>query len=156
MDLNGFDAQNVPEDKSFSLIPADWYRCAITGSEERPTKSNLSNPDDNSSYLNLTIQILEGDYTGRLVWDSLNLKNKSETAVQIAQSTLSSICKSVGVNSPQNSSDLHDKPLMVKIGIEPEQNGYAAKNKPVGYKLANDTAATASVGGGSTPPWKTK
>tara|TARA_R100001377_G_scaffold3649_1_gene2119 strand:+ start:90 stop:575 length:486 start_codon:yes stop_codon:yes gene_type:complete len=161
MDLSTFDAQSVPEDKAFSLLPADWYRCVITGSEERPTKANLANPDDDSSYLNLTFQVLEGDYTGRLVWDLLNLKNNNPTAVQIAQGTLSSICKSVGINNPQNSSDLHDKPLLVKIGVDPEQNGYPAKNRPMGYKAAGGASAAPAVtgtasNGAASPPWAKK
>ena len=36
------------------------------------------------SYLNLTFEILDGNYKGRKVWSRLNLDNPNQQAVQIA------------------------------------------------------------------------
>ena len=39
MNLNGFDANTVDPQESRDPIPAGWYKCAITASEEKPTKA---------------------------------------------------------------------------------------------------------------------
>jgi hypothetical protein len=153
MDLHGFDANQVDPAESRDPIPANWYRCVITASEEKPTKAQTG------SYLQLTLEVIEGDYQGRKVFDRLNLNNPNATAVEIAQRTLSSICRAVGVMTPRNSSDLHDKPLMVKVSVKPADGQYQASNEVKEYaepeKGAAAPAAVAS-GGASTPPWKRK
>jgi hypothetical protein len=55
---------------------------------------------------------------------------------QIAQSSLSSICRAVGVNSPQDSIELRDKPLMVKLAVKPADGQYSASNEIKGYEAA--------------------
>ena len=39
MDLQGFDANTVEPNTSFEPLPAGWYTCVITSSEEKPTKA---------------------------------------------------------------------------------------------------------------------
>tara|TARA_R110002153_G_scaffold268816_1_gene433992 strand:+ start:618 stop:1094 length:477 start_codon:yes stop_codon:yes gene_type:complete len=157
MDLSTFDASAIEPQAAYQPLPAGWYKCVITNTEEKPTKAQTG------SYLELKIEVIEGDYQGRLVFDRLNLKNPNPTAVEIAQRSLSSICRSVGVNNPQDSADLRDKPLMVKLAVSPANGQYEASNEVKGYDAVGDAsaspapaaaAATASVGGGSTPPWK--
>ena len=87
-------------------------------SEMKPTKSG------NGSYLNLEIQILSGPYQNRRLFEKLNLHNPNATAVQIAAGTLSSICRAVNVLEPQDSSELHMKPLRISVGVRKrEDNG---------------------------------
>jgi hypothetical protein len=94
------------------------------------------------------------------VFDRLNLKNpNSALPLQIAQRSLSSICRAVGVNEPpRTASDLRDKPLMVKLAVKPADGQYSASNEIKGYEAAKggaamQAAATASAGT-ATPPWK--
>ena len=157
MDLNGFNALEVEPATSYEPLPADWYKCVITDTEEKPTKAMTG------SYLQLSIEVIEGQYAGRKVFDRLNLKNPNATAVEIAQRSLSSICRSIDVNNPKDSVELRDKPLMVKLAVKPADGQYGASNEVKGYDVvggetaapaAAPAAATASVGGGSTPPWK--
>lgn len=149
MELNGFDANAVDPAESREPIPAGWYTCVITQSEEKPTKAQTG------SYLQLTLEVIEGDHAGRKTFDRLNLNNPNATAVEIAQRTLSSICRSVGVMTPRNSSDLHDKPMMVKVSVKPSDGTYSASNEVKEYaaldKQAPAATATASA---SVPPWK--
>ena len=147
MDLQGFDANAVEPQGTREPVPAGWYKAVITASEEKPTKAQTG------SYLQLTIEIVEGDHQGRKVFERLNLKNPNSTAVEIAQRTLSSLCRAAGVMTPRNSADLHDKVFMAKVAVSPPRDGYDAGNEvkeygPVGAK--KDTPAA----GGSTPPWK--
>lgn len=150
MDLNGFNAENVEPNAPREPIPAGWYKCVIEASEEKPTKAQTG------SYLQLTMQVIEGDHAGRKVIDRLNLNNPNQTAVEIAQRTLSSICRAVGVMTPRDSHDLHDKPMMVKVKVKPASGDYSANNEVDDYQApeAQRQPETAGAGGGSTPPWK--
>jgi len=154
MDLNGFNALEVEPQTSMEPLPAGWYKCVISETEEKPTKAGTG------SYLQLQLDVIEGQYQGRKAFDRLNLKNPNQTAVEIAQRTLSSICRAVNVPNPRDSYELCDKPLMVKVAVRPADGQYDASNDIKGY-AACDTqvaapaaAATASVNGAATPPWK--
>jgi hypothetical protein len=149
MDLTGFDANAVDPAESREPVPAGWYKVVIASSEEKPTKAQTG------SYLNLQMQIVDGEHAGRSVYDLLNLNNPNQTAVEIAQRTLSSICRATGVMTPRQSDDLHDKPMMVKVSVKPASNGYDARNEVKEYAPCEKGAAsTASAGGKATPPWK--
>ena len=149
MELTGFNANEVDPAQSREPIPAGWYKAVITESEEKPTKAQTG------SYLQMTVEVIEGDHAGRKAFERLNLNNPNATAVEIAQRTLSSICRAVGVMTPRTSSDLHDKPFMVKIKVKPAKDGYDASNEIAEYAESGKTqAAAAPSGGGSAPPWK--
>lgn len=151
--LSGFNAAEIEPQGSMEPIPAGWYTCMITDSEMKPTKSGTG------EYLQLRINVIDGECEGRVVFDSLNLHNSNQTAVEIAQRTLSSICRAIGIMTPNDSSDLHDQPLRVKVAIRPAGNGYDASNEVKGYEPAVSVQKPASApatesAGGSVPPWK--
>ncbi len=130
-DLSGFNAESVEPQGDFEPIPAGWYIAMITQSEMKPTKTG------DGEYLQLRLDIIEGEYENRVLFDRLNLKNPNQTAVEIAQRELSAICRAVGVMQPKDSSDLHDKPLRVKVAIRPAGNGYEASNEIKAYDAAD-------------------
>ncbi len=154
MDLNGFNALEIEPATSYEPLPADWYKVVITDTEEKPTKAQTG------SYLQLTIEVIEGNHAGRKVFDRLNLKNPNSVAVEIAQRSLSSICRAIGVNSPRDSMELQDKPLMVKLAVKAADGQYGASNDIKEYAAAGGAtaspapAAAAATGGTATPPWK--
>jgi len=161
MDLNGFNAMAVEPQTSYEPMPADWYKCVITQTEEKPTKKQTG------SYLQLDIEVIEGEFAGRKVFDRLNLNNPNSVAVEIAQRALSSICRAIDVPNPKNSSELLDKPLMVKVAVKPADGEYSASNEVKGYDAAGTAArfgtasasveppvAAAAANGSATPPWK--
>lgn len=151
-DLAGFNAEQVEPQQSFEPIPAGWYTCMITDSEMKPTKNGAG------EYLQLRLDVIEGQNEGRVIFDRLNLNNQNQTAVEIAQRQLSAICRAVGVMTPNDSTELHDKPLSVKVSIRPAGNGYDASNEIKAY-------GTPDKGGQSAPaqaapaqakkPWQT-
>ena len=149
MDLNGFDANNVEPNAPREPVPAGWYKAVITSSEEKPTKAQTG------SYLQMGIEIIEGDHAGRKVTERLNLNNPNSTAVEIAQRTLSSICRATGVMTPRQSDDLHDKPMMVKVKVKPGDASYGPSNEVDDYApVEKGAVSAASSGGAATPPWK--
>ena len=153
--LSGFNAAEVePQQGSFEPIPAGWYTAMITDSEFKSTKSG------NGEYLQLRLDVIEGEYENRVLFDRLNLNNPNQTAVEIAQRQLSAICRAVGVMTPQDSHDLHDRPLRVKVKIRPAGNGYEASNEVAAYEAADggSQGAPAQSGGGAggaaKKPWQ--
>ena len=145
--LNGFAATKVAPAADFEPLPAGKYLAVITDSEMKPTKSG------NGHYLELTFQVIDGQYKGRLLWSRLNLDNPSEQAVQIAQGELSAICRSVGVMRPKDSIELHNLPLLVTVKCKKRQDNGDIVNEIRGYakKEAADGAPQQETT--STPPW---
>ena len=147
MDLAGFDANNVEPNAPRDPIPAGWYKAVITESLEKPTKAQTG------SYLQMTLEIIEGELAGRKTFERLNLNNPNQQAVEIAQRSLSGICRAIGVMTPRNSQDLHDKPMMIKVKVTPPRDGYEAGNEISEYAPVEKKAA-AGAGNGSKPVWK--
>ncbi len=108
-DLGNFNAHDVDPNTEFDPVPAGQYLAIITESEMKPTKNN------NGSYLQLTLEILEGEYKGRKLWARLNLNNPSDTAVKIARAELSSICRAMNVMTPKDSVELHNLPIAITV-----------------------------------------
>ena len=155
MRLDGFNAGAIDPAKPRTALPAGKYKCVITQSGEEPTKAMTG------TKLKLQMQVIDGPHQGAYIFDQLNLNNPSETAMQIAQRTLSAICHAVGVMMPQDSSDLHNKPLMVTVKMETSQQ-YGDQNKVAGYEpcggsgapVAAAAAVAAPAAPSNLPPWK--
>ena len=132
-------------------IPSGKYVAVITESEMKPTKSGTGN------YLQLTFQIVEGEYANRLLWVRLNLDNPNATAVEIARRELSSICRSVGVLVPTDSADLHNSPCLIHVRVKRRSDTGELQNEIKGYSKKDAVAqpiAASDVGNSSDPPWK--
>ena len=150
--LHGFDANTVEPADDIDPIPAGKYIAVITESEMKPTKSG------NGTYLQLTFQIVEGEYANRMLWVRLNLDNPNATAVDMARRELSAICRAVGVLVPTDSSDLHDLPCVVHVRLKRRNDTGELQNEVKGY-AKKEAVAAPSAGSqvSSTPaqaPWK--
>ena len=95
-----FDASAVAPSTSYDVLPPGKYLGQIVASEMRPTK------DGTGQYLYMEVDILEGQYAGRKLFDRLNLVNANPDTVEIAKRTLSSICRAVGKMQVSNSEQL--------------------------------------------------
>lgn len=148
--LSGFDANQVEPSSDFDPLPAGKYLAVITESEMKPTKSGAG------SYLQLTLQVVEGEFKNRLLWTRLNLDNANATAVQIARAELSAICRAVGVLAPNDSVDLHNLPLVIHVKCKKRNDTGEVVNEIKGFtkKEAVASAAPAPAAASTTPPWK--
>lgn len=126
--INPFDATQVSPESQFAPVPNGDYPVVITESEVKPTK------DGAGQYLQLTLEVIDGHYKGRKVWDRLNLWNKNSTAVEIAQRALSQICHAIGVLQVQDTVMLHNKPLVATLAVRAAGGGYDESNDVKGYK----------------------
>lgn len=143
-DLGNFNAAEVEPNVGFDPIPAGEYDAVIVSSAKEPTKSG------NGSFLKLELQILTGQFQNRKLWDRLNLDNPNQKAVQIARGTLSAICRAVGVLTPKDSSELHNKPLKIKVAIEKSEE-FGDRNAIKSYAGKASAAPVAAAASGR--PW---
>ena len=133
--LSGFNAAEVEPNNGFELIPSGDYEAVIVASEMKPTKKG-------GEYLSFEIQIANGPQQNRKLFDNLNLVNANATAVTIAKGTLSAICRAVGVLTPNDSSDLHNKPFRISVGIRKREDNDEMQNHIKSYKPRNVGPAT--------------
>lgn len=147
--LGNFNAHEVEPAVGFEPIPAGKYLAAITESGMKPTKSGVG------SFLELTFQILEGEYKERALWTRLNLDNPSATAVKIARAELSAICRAVGVMAPKDSVELHNLPLILTVAHRKRKDTGEITNVIADYAKKQAAAPVAAVAGGDAkPPWQ--
>ena len=136
--LSGFNAADVEPNSAFTPLPAGEYQAIISESDMKPTKNGLG------KYLELKLQILNGQHQNRTLFDRLNLFNKSDMTVQIAKGTLSSICRAVGVLEPDDSLELHNKAMCIVVKIKNDQDGNP-RNEVKGYKPRHTAAPAANM-----------
>ena len=136
-----FNASSVPPTQSFEALPAGWYNTMIIGSEMRPTK------DGQNQYLRLTLQVIDGQYANRQVFDNLNLQHSNPVASEIAYRKLSAYCHATGVMQVQDSQQLHGIPFKSRITVRPADGQYEASNDVKDVKHMQDPSA----GGNGAP-----
>lgn len=117
-----FDATQVEPNSPYEILPAGKYLVQIIASEMRPTK------DGTGQYLYLELDVLEGVHAGRKLFDRLNLVNPNPEAVQIAQRTLSAICRAAGTLQVTDSEQLHLIPLIADVRVRPPKGEYGESN----------------------------
>ena len=136
--LGSFDASQI-EPADFSALPAGDYAVLISGSEWKPAKNG-------GQYLALTLQVLEGAHAGRFLWHNLNLNHSNAKASENAQRELSAICRAAGKFQINDSEELHNIPLIVKVAyVPPKDDGnggqWPEKNQIKQWRPMNGAAA---------------
>ena len=138
MNLN-FDSTQIVSNEipsDFGALPEGKYLVHIAETEEKI--SNAGN-----KYLNLKLQVLDGDYKNRFLWDIVNLWHPKDNVRDIASQTMASICRATGVLKPSTSEELHHKPLTASISLETDSQ-YGDQNRVKKYLPNNNTVSTVS------------
>lgn len=129
--LEYFNAEDYEPLGDFDLIEPGEYSAIITESEWRETRSG------DGRYLAFTFEIVDEEgnkYNGRKVWENLNLENPNRDAVNIASRRLSAICRAVGVLTPRDTTELHNRLMVIKVGIKKSTDNYPDKNYIISFK----------------------
>lgn len=128
VDLQGFDP-TAPENQG--CLPKGEYRCVMVKSERKATN------DGTGHYLSCEYQILDGEYQNQRIFQNLNLwlDSSKSTAIKIARGQLSELCRAINVLTPKDTSELHNKPVIVKVNVR-ESDEYGSQNNVTGFKAA--------------------
>ncbi len=144
-----FNANDVKPTASFDPIPAGKYLAAIVESTTKPTKNGAG------EYLEIVLEVLEGPYKGRRLWERLTLKHPNDVVVRIASANLSAICHAVAVMTLRDSHELHDIPMTITVALRKREDNGEMVNVVKGYGKREPTASaprTPTAAGGA--PWK--
>lgn len=147
-DLRGFDANKVEPATPFEAIPAGKYVAMVTSSEMKPNKAGTGR------FLELCFTIIEGEYKNRLLWGRLNLENPNQLATKIAQAELSAICRAVGIMAPNDSVELHNLPLTIRVKCKRRKDTDEITNEIGGYEKREAVTGKPQQAQTNTPPWR--
>lgn len=109
MAMIGFDAAQFAGVAKIDSVPAGDYEVAIVESYYQETASG------NGHYFKFVSEVLEGDYKGRRIFINLCVDHPNDRTVMMAKSDLGLICKAVGVPSPKDTSELHNRPFCLTL-----------------------------------------
>lgn len=141
MAILNFDARTVvPDPGAPEPLPAGWYNVVIVESQMKPTSNGMG------ERLALVFQVIDGQYANRKLFEGLNLRNPNPAAQEIAFNQLSAIGHAVGHTLIGDSTELHNKPLKVKVKVKPAAGGYDAGNAISAYKNIAHVVTTAEAG----------
>ena len=150
-----FDASGVEPAVPFEILPPGKYRAQIVQSEMQPTKQG------DGQMLCLEFDLLDGPYQGRKLWERLNLVNRSQQTVEIAQRQLSAICHAIDRIQVTDSEQLHFRPMLLTVAVELDKRDEhlpadqrRKQNRVKGYARASGAAAAsaATAARPSSPP----
>jgi len=122
--------------RSYDPLPNGEYEMIVTKSDIKPTKAGTGH------YLELELQVVSGEHSGRRHWERLNIDNPNKQAEDIAKAALAALCFAVGVEDMTDTTQVHDIPFIVQLEIDRKEPD---RNKITGYKSANGDAPAAPL-----------
>jgi hypothetical protein len=146
----GFDASAPENQRTSSVVPSGEYPAIMVESEKKPTNAN------DGHYLKTKWQIVSGEFQNRIIFKNFNLwlPPQKEQALQIARGEFSEFCRAVSVPNPKDSSELHNKPCMIKVKIRVDKSGqYDDQNDISGFKPIGKAAPVAVAASAGGDPW---
>ena len=155
-----FDTGSVEKrENNYELLPAGFYTAQVTDSSIAPLKSG------NGEGLKLTFTVLSDNYRGRKVFANLNVRHSNPKAETIAQQLLRELCESIGLARLNDTVELHNKPVQIKVKVRKDETGnYSDQNEVAGFQpaaggqalvAARPLAAPAApaANAAAAPPW---
>lgn len=140
INLDGIEAPAPVSD----VIPPGTYKAEVVQADYGPTSKG-------GMMMTLEWCIIEGSYKNRRVWDRQNLKNASADTERYAKQALIAMSAAMGMPPAKATELLLNKPVMIKVAVVPEKNGYSPSNAVKGYSKtegSRPSASTPSFGGG--------
>ena len=152
MPIIDFDVTSYePQIKSsFEPLPPGDYQAIISDSAIKATKAGTG------EYIELTMQITDGQHSGRRIWERLNISNPNKVAEEIARSQLNGLRAALGIAKLESTEQLHDTPFVLSLDIDRKE---PTRNRVMGYssaKTARHTPRLAAVETATSKPWERK
>ena len=123
--MSFLDLTNTPV-SSNELLPDGIYLTKIAKSELKDTKSGTG------QYLNIQFKVIDGQYEGKSIFNTYNVKNDNATAVKIGMEQLKSLLFHAGAPFTLAApSDIEGFDVVLKVGNK--SDSYGDKNIIKGY-----------------------
>lgn len=151
----GYDTASYEPDAPLEAIPPGDYMLAVKDSEMKESKKDRDN-----QYLQVTIEVIDGEYQGRLIFDRFNIINKNTVAEEIGRKQLAALCEAaLNKRDIKDSNELHFRPFIGTVDVE-KSEGYNPKNVVKRYMSRTEarvaTEAKAAPAVASKPSWGAK
>ena len=103
------------------------FACVVSNSGMKENKAKTG------SYLNLEIEVIDGEHAGRKFWSMFNIEHADPTVRGYALRDLKSLCLAVGLEELNDSLQLHDLPFAVTLVLDKndETRSQARKYRPI-------------------------
>lgn len=125
-----FNANEYEPQGTFDPIPAGWYMVQAKKAELKPTKNGAG------TLLNIQMEVCDGEYKGRIIFERINYLNSNAQAQAIGRSTLSALCHCTGVYNITDPAQLCGIPLQARVVIQPAREQYEASNAIKQYRTS--------------------
>ncbi len=115
-----FNAQeHDTEQRDFEELPNGIYQLEIEASDVGKTN------DKKGTILKTTnVVIAPEEFKGRKLFNNFNLENASAQAQEIGQKQFAALCRAIGIDTVDDSDELHFRSFTVKIGLgKPSKDG---------------------------------
>jgi hypothetical protein len=154
-----YSAAELQPSQSFDLLPAGWYTCIITDAEVKDTKAG------NGQYIKIRYDITGPSSQGRCVFGNLNIKNPNPKAEEIGRQQLGDIMRALGLVAVNDTDQLINGHLSIKIDVRPGSGDYGPQNEVKGWKSNTGSmppqpgkpdAPAGAPATKASPPWATK
>lgn len=107
-------------------LPNGIFRLEIEASEVKPTSKGTG------TYLATTVTVIEPEeFKGRKIFNNnYNLENDNPKAQEIGQKQFASLCRAIGIQSVEDSEELHFRAFVAKVGRGKPSVGNDGKSYP--------------------------
>jgi hypothetical protein len=130
----------------------------VDNAEIKPTKKG------NGTYIQITFQVVEGQYKNRKLWSRINYTNPNTEAQRIGRAELSAFCRAIGIMTPKDTGEFHGRPVVITVGHEKREDTNELANVIKKYAPAGNVqgaitngsskpAATPAAAANAAPPW---
>lgn len=144
----GFNALNHNPEKGLARLPLGLRQPVMV----IDSALKGSNTNQNSGYLELMIQVLDGPNKGAIGAAIFNIFNESEKAREIALNDLSALSLCAGVPQWQNAADLNQKPFVIDVTKQRVKDGEEDKGYVEISQYYNVRMEKPLKGGGFSQP----
>lgn len=126
------------------LIPQGQYQAVVVASEMKDTKTG-------GQMIVFTIVVTQGEYANTEFKEYCNVINNNSQTVEIAYQTIANMGKATGLANIQDSSDLHNKALMIEIKTKPAKDWINDKGETVAGKEMSEIKKYLPIPKGGVP-----
>lgn len=104
-----FNANQVPDGPDMAPIPPADYAAQIVD-------SGLDKKDTGTEQIKIVFKLTGGQFDGRQLSQWYTVRCNNQQAVDIGMRQLKGVCEAVGMPGFRDTSELHGKPLLLKVG----------------------------------------
>lgn len=105
------ELEAVEMNTSYDPLPAGTYNVTIIGAENKETNAK------NGWYIKLTLEVADGRYQGRRLWENMNYRNPNPMTEEIGKRTLKTVMAHCNIGELRSTDQFlgHSLPVQVTL-----------------------------------------